>query len=81
MKVYLVAFLIAFSILGSYYGLIDPQSPGRRIAAEASRERGSGTLGHGSKSSISTGPASRLQEKRVLVNVAPSNRSGPASTR
>jgi hypothetical protein len=81
MKVYLAAFLIAFSILGSYYGLIDPQSPARRLSGESCRGGGSSTLDHGSAISISTGPASRLQEKRVLVNVAPANRSVPASTR
>ena len=81
MKVYLAAFLIAFSILGSYYGLIDPQSPARRLSAEACRGRGSSTLDHGSGISISTGPASRLHETRVLVNAAPADRSVPASTR
>ena len=81
MKVYIAAFLIAFSILGSYYGLIDPRSPARRLAAEACRRHDSGTTDHGSRISISTGPSSRPQEKRVLVNVAPANPSVPASTR
>jgi len=81
MKVHLAAFLIAFSILGSYYGLIDPQSPARRLAGQACRGRDSSTLDHGCGISISTGPASRLQEKRVLVEVASEKRSVPASTR
>ena len=81
MKIYIAAFLIAFSILGSYYGLIDPQSPARRLVGEACRRRDSSALDQGSRISISTGPASRLQEKRVLVDVASSNGSAPASTR
>jgi hypothetical protein len=80
MKINIAAFLIAFSILGSYYGLIDPQSPARRLSREACHGRDSSALDHGSVISISTGPASRLQEKRVL-DVAPATPSVPASTR
>ena len=81
MKIHIAAFLIAFSILGSYYGLIDPQSPARRLARESCRGRDSSALDHGSGISISTGPASRPQEKRVLVNVAAASPTVPASTR
>ena len=56
MKVYLAAFLIAFSILGSYYGLIDPQSPARRLSYEC---RCDGAHGPCERHETHTGPNGR----------------------